>query len=340
MMKKRMFFLLLWYAFLILFVLLAAILPLLGYTPEDLVGLATREQLLFTLILLLILLTFFLSFLVQTISLLSTQTIRHTIHRILQKRNQVAVHSQDPLMAELATTVYQLTRQVQELDNQDLVKQEEIVEAERKRIARDLHDTVSQELFASSMILSGLAHATTPVDPTVTQKQLQTVQSMIETAQKDLRILLLHLRPSELNGKSLVEGFQTLLNEVSDKSRIQVSFQHEVSALPTVVEDHLFRIAQEIISNTLKHSQAQHLDVYLIEHEGDVQLKMVDDGIGFQPEKEKELSYGLQNIQDRVADMAGTVKIRSAQDKGVSIDIRIPLLKGNEDEKNHSIISR
>lgn len=221
---------------------------------------------------------------------------------------------------------------MQLIDNQDLVKREEIIETERKRIARDLHDSVSQELFASSMVLSGLSMNAENLSAATLQEQLQVVKGMIETAQKDLRILLLHLRPSELDGKSLVEGFELILKEVSDKSSVQVAFQHEVTDLPTGIEEHLFRIGQEIISNTLKHARAKRLEVYLLQTTDELQLKMVDDGVGFDQTQEQELSYGLYNIRERVEDMAGTLKIRTAKDKGVSIDIRIPLLKGKEDE--------
>ena len=111
--------------------------------------------------------------------------------------------------------------------------------------------------------------------------------------------------------------------------RLQEAFQ----AFGSWVGKHLFRIAQEIISNTLRHAHAKHLDVYLIQSETELQLKMTDDGVGFVQDEEQELSYGLANIQERVEDLAGTLKIRSAPNKGVAIDIRIPLLNGGEDDK-------
>lgn len=333
MMKKGTVFFLAWYALVLVFVVLSAILPLLNYSVLDISLWISTEQLIFTLILLVIILTFFLMVLVQTTNLVATQGMRQQLRSILKNKSIRGTAEQDPLLLELSEKVTSLTRQVQLIDNQDLVKKEEIVESERKRIARDLHDTVSQELFATSMILSGLTGNLSSVSQENLQSQLQTVKQMIESAQKDLRILLLHLRPSELDGKSLVEGFEVILKEVSDKSTIQVYFKHEVQELPKLVEEHLFRIAQEIISNTLRHAKAQHLDVYLIQTETELQLKMTDDGVGFVQDEEQELSYGLQNIQERVEDMAGILKIRTAPGKGVAIDIRIPLLKGQEDDE-------
>lgn len=336
MMKKGTLFFLIWYAGLIVIVILAAVLPLLGYSLFDMSFWTANDQLYVTLISLLVLLTIFLSILVQTVSFLSTQTMRIKIKQISNHQPIRVDSDEDQLLLHLSEKMRSLTKQVQLIDNQDLVKREEIVEGERKRIARDLHDTVSQELFATSMILSGLASNLSTIPKETLQEQLVLVKDMIESAQRDLRILLLHLRPSELEGKTLVEGFDVILREVSDKSSIQVHFQHEVEELPKLIEEHLFRIAQEIISNTLRHAKAKQLDVYLIQKETELQLKMTDDGIGFQQEDDGELSYGLQNIRERVEDMAGTIKIRTAPNKGVAIDIRIPLLKGKEDEDDSS----
>ncbi|MGQ7659387.1 sensor histidine kinase [Streptococcus suis] len=335
-MKKGTLFFLIWYAGLIVIVILASVLPLLGYSLFDMSFWTANDQLYVTLISLLVLLTIFLSILVQTVSFLSTQTMRMKIKQISNHQPIRVDSDEDQLLLHLSEKMRSLTRQVQLIDNQDLVKREEIVEGERKRIARDLHDTVSQELFATSMILSGLASNLSTIPKETLQEQLVLVKDMIESAQRDLRILLLHLRPSELEGKTLVEGFDVILREVSDKSSIQVHFQHEVEELPKLIEEHLFRIAQEIISNTLRHAKAKQLDVYLIQKETELQLKMTDDGIGFQQEDDGELSYGLQNIRERVEDMAGTIKIRTAPNKGVAIDIRIPLLKGKEDEDDSS----
>ena len=84
-----------------------------------------------------------------------------------------------------------LTEAVQKAENQSLVREEAIIEKERKRIARDLHDTVSQELFAAHMILSGVSQQALKLDREKMQTQLQSVAAILETAQKDLRVLLL-----------------------------------------------------------------------------------------------------------------------------------------------------
>ena len=195
-----------------------------------------------------------------------------------------------------------------------------------RRIARDLHDTVSQEIFAAHMILSGLSQQATKLEPENMQTQLQGVTAILETAQRDLRILLLHLRPVELEQKSLVEGIQSLLKELKEKSDLKVAFKFQVVNLPKKIEEHIFRIVQELISNTLRHAQASCLDVYLYQTETELQLKVVDNGRGFDPADVDDLSYGLANIKERVEDMAGTLQLLTAPKQGLAVDIRIPLL--------------
>ena len=219
-----------------------------------------------------------------------------------------------------------LTEAIQKADNQALVKEEVIIEKERKRIARDLHDTVSQEIFAAHMILSGLSQQASRLDKEKMQTQLQSVTAILETAQRDLRILLLHLRPIELEQKSLVEGIQLLLKELEEKSELKVSFKYQVDELPKKIEEHVFRIVQELFSNTLRHAQASCLDVYLCQTETELQLKVVDNGRGFQLGDVDELSYGLRNIKERVEDMAGSIQLLTAPKQGLAVDIRIPLL--------------
>ena len=259
---------------------------------------------------------------------ISLRKMQANLKRLLagQEVVQVSDPDLDASFKSLSGKLILLTEAVQKAENQGLVKEETIIEKERKRIARDLHDTVSQELFAAHMILSGVSQQALKLDREKMQTQLQSVAAILETAQKDLRVLLLHLRPVELEEKSLIEGIQILLKELEDKSDLKVSLKQNVSKLPKKIEEHIFRILQELISNTLRHAQASCLDVYLYQTEVELQLKVVDNGIGFQLGSLDDLSYGLRNIKERVEDMAGTVQLLTAPKQGLAVDIRIPLL--------------
>ena len=286
------------------------------------------EKLIFLILVFSLSMIFFFVLFWSVIEEVSRRKIQVNLKRLLAGKEVISLADPDldASFKSLSGKLNLLTEAVQKAENQSLVKEEAIIEKERKRIARDLHDTVSQELFAAHMILSGVSQQALKLDREKMQTQLQSVAAILETAQKDLRVLLLHLRPVELEEKSLVEGIQILLKELEDKSDLKVSFKQNVFKLPKKIEEHIFRILQELISNTLRHAQASCLDVYLYQTDVELQLKVVDNGIGFQLGSLDDLSYGLRNIKERVEDMAGTVQLLTAPKQGLAVDIRIPLL--------------
>ena len=297
----------------------------LSYLLQDI---EKMEKIVFLVLVFSLSMTFFFVLFWRVIEEVSRRKMQVNLKRLLAGKEviQVADADLDASFKSLSGKLNLLTEAVQKAENQSLVKEEVIIEKERKRIARDLHDTVSQELFAAHMILSGVSQQALKLDREKMQTQLQSVAAILETAQKDLRVLLLHLRPVELEDKSLVEGIQILLKELEDKSDLKVSLKQNVSKLPKKIEEHIFRILQELISNTLRHAHASCLDVYLYQTDFELQLKVVDNGIGFQLGNLDDLSYGLRNIKERVEDMAGTVQLLTAPKQGLAVDIRIPLL--------------
>ncbi|EHJ57360.1 hypothetical protein HMPREF9318_01336 [Streptococcus urinalis FB127-CNA-2] len=270
----------------------------------------------------------------------SKRMINQNLRRIVNNQAIVEDYSNEinTNLARLSKKMSHLTQKLQRTENTYIQNNQEIVKQERKRIARDLHDTVSQELFASSMILSGLSMSLENLDQKELQNQILTVEKMLQNTQNDLRILLLHLRPTELDQRSLSEGLELILKELTDKSNICVTYQNNSQRIPKPIEDNLFRIAQEFISNTLKHADASQLEVYIQQTKNELQLKMIDNGKGFDMDKVQDLSYGLKNIEDRVDDMAGTVDFLSQIGKGVVMTVRLPLIKGENDDNNKSSI--
>ncbi|MCB4970801.1 sensor histidine kinase [Streptococcus mutans] len=292
------------------------------------------EQFILSLLAAFISLTFLLLLVWMILDDNSKRHLNQNLKRILL--NQTITQEDDTELGKnvnrLSRKMQQLTNNLQKTENTYIASSQEIVKKERKRIARDLHDTVSQELFASSMILSGVSHNLDQLGKKQLQTQLLAIEDMLNNAQNDLRVLLLHLRPTELEGKTLSEGLAMILRELTDKSNIEVVYKEDIGELPKTIESNFFRIAQEFISNTLKHAKASRLEVYLYQTSSKVQLKMIDDGIGFDMDVVRDLSYGLKNIEDRVNDLAGTVKFLSAENKGVVMDIHVPIMKGDADE--------
>ena len=140
---------------------------------------------------------------------------------------------------------------------------QEIIEQERNRLARELHDSVSQQLFAASMMMSAINETKQQTEDDREAKQLKMVEEMIHQSQLEMRALLLHLRPVALKNKTLQEGIEELLIELSQKVTMDIKWKVEAFPLDKGVEDHLFRILQESVSNTLRHSKANKLEVLI-----------------------------------------------------------------------------
>lgn len=240
-------------------------------------------------------------------------------------------------MNKIQKQIIEQTKISQKIANEKAEEQEkriqEIVSQERNRLARELHDSVSQQLFAASMLMSAITESTSISDERIT-KQLKTVEQMIQQSQLEMRALLLHLRPVALKGKSLQEGMQELLNELLQKVPLEVRWKVEEFPLDKGVEDHLFRILQESISNTLRHAKATTLEVLLIQRDEFIILRVVDNGMGFNLEESKTGSYGLQNMHERAVEIGGLLKVVSVQNKGTRLEVKVPIIisKGEEDD--------
>ncbi|WP_416151374.1 histidine kinase [Salipaludibacillus sp. HK11] len=207
---------------------------------------------------------------------------------------------------------------------------QEVVVQERNRLARELHDSVSQQLFAASMMMATINETNPPNDP-VMKKQLSLVEKMIDQSQLEMRALLLHLRPVALKGKSLVEGVTELLAELKEKVPLMIVAKLENLQLDKGVEDHLFRILQESISNTLRHAKADQLEVMLIERDDNVIMRIWDDGKGFDvQEVQSHGSYGITNMQERAAEVGGTLKVVSIQGEGTRLEVKVPAIRKGE----------
>lgn len=238
--------------------------------------------------------------------------------------------------AALSERLEKLSLEVQQLGSKPQFlgteTKEQVIQEERRRIARELHDSVSQQLFAAMMMISALNERADKFDEKE-QKQLKMIERVLSQAQSEMRALLLHLRPISLESKSLKSGIEGLLVELQTKVQMKIHWDIEDVKLPEGVEDHLFRIAQELLSNTLRHSHATTLEVYLRQLDSTVLFKIEDNGVGFNSEEILPGSYGINNMKERVQGLGGQVRIVSFPNQGTTIEIKIPLSRHMEDEQ-------
>lgn len=240
----------------------------------------------------------------------------------------------DADISAVRSRLVEMSKELQILNSRPQVfdgeTREEILEEERHRLARELHDSVSQQLFGAMMMISALNEQAQKSDTSdMFKKQLAIVGDVINASQSEMRALLLHLRPVSLEGKSLKKGIEQLLKELKTKIKIELTWDVEDVCLSNSIEDHLFRIVQELLSNTLRHAKANELEVYLHQVGENVLLRLVDDGVGFDmnENENKAGSYGLKNIRERVAGMGGSIKIISFKGQGTSVEIKVPVIK-------------
>ncbi|MFC5530061.1 HAMP domain-containing sensor histidine kinase [Cohnella yongneupensis] len=197
---------------------------------------------------------------------------------------------------------------------------------ERQRLARELHDAVSQQLFAISMTATAVGR-TLDHDFERARRQVELIEEMAAVAQSEMRALLLHLRPVHLEGKRLVEAIPELVEEMRTKIAVDIALDMEEDLLLNKgMENHLFRIVQEALSNTLRHAKATKMDIVLQRRGDSVRLGIRDNGVGFDPLQKKHASYGMVNMEERVNEIGGSLNVASAPGKGTRIEIRVPIM--------------
>lgn len=195
---------------------------------------------------------------------------------------------------------------------------------ERQRIARDLHDAVSQQLFALAMF-SEAAIKQLDKAPHLAKEQMMEVSKAALQSQTEMRALLLHLRPVYLSGEPLHKGILKLVEELQQKSRMdfQVSISDNLDISDTI-EEHVFRIVQEALSNILRHSNASKVVIHISSRSNELLIHIGDNGQGFHVEEDKKTSYGLKTMKERSEELGGAFQIRSSEREGTYVDIRIP----------------
>ncbi|MGA9287201.1 MAG: sensor histidine kinase [Anaerobacillus sp.] len=255
--------------------------------------------------------------------------------RTIHNKNSTTLNGVFEQIHKLQNRMNEQVRLAQKIANEKAEDHEkrvqQVVSEERNRLARELHDSVSQQLFAASMLMSAITETREEKDDQET-KNLNMVEETIHQSQLEMRALLLHLRPAALKDRSLEEGMKELLNELSQKVPIRVKWKLESIELDKGVEDHLFRILQESVSNTLRHAKATTLDVLLIHRDERIILRIVDDGVGFQMDSKKAASYGLQNMNERALEIGGALKVISLPQKGTRLEVSVPLVGGERND--------
>jgi len=212
------------------------------------------------------------------------------------------------------------------IENAQLYEQAQELAAleERQRLARELHDSVSQALYGMALGLH-TARIQLDRDPQELPESLDYLLSLAEAALDEMRALIFELRPESLESEGLVTALSKQGAALQARHGITVLTQLcEEPDLPLKVKQELYRIAQEAMHNTVKHARARKVDLRLSQAAKAVILEVRDDGVGFDPLGSFPGHLGLHSMQERVSSLGGMLQIESAPGQGTSILAQVP----------------
>ena len=200
----------------------------------------------------------------------------------------------------------------------------EAQENERARLARELHDETGQALTS---ILLGLKSLAARVDTTQSRAAVAELRELVVSTLQDVRRLAVELRPAALDDFGLVPAIERLRDLTDEQSGVSVELRSEIGdeRLSPETETTLYRIAQEALTNVLKHADARKVTMRLSHSGPGVALVVQDDGRGFDPDDVREDSVGLIGMRERAALVGGHLTIESTEGAGTMVTAEVPI---------------
>ncbi len=191
--------------------------------------------------------------------------------------------------------------------------------AERSRLARDLHDAVTQTLFSASLIAEVLPKLWER-DAAVGRQKLEELRLLTRGALSEMRTLLLELRPDTLADVELGDLYRHLANAFTGRTRVPVTFTQDAQAAPPPqVKETLYRVAQEALNNIAKHANAGQVQLHLMTQADRAQVVIRDDGAGFDPATLAPESMGLKIMRERAAAIGAQLTVESRPGYGAQV---------------------
>jgi NarL family two-component system sensor histidine kinase LiaS len=232
---------------------------------------------------------------------------------------------QDVTNDELGQLAHDLNRMAEQVRTLLVTRQELAVVEERNRLARDLHDSVKQQVFANALLVRA-ARKTLAHDPTKAQTHLVEAEELAIETQQALVDLIQALRPASMADKGLVAVLQEYTEDWSRRMGIPVAFHMQgEQTTPLDQEEALFRVVQEALANVARHSEANNVELHLTWTNAQIRMTIQDDGHGFLRRNTARKGSGLANMRERIEALAGTYQIASSA-AGTCIDVSLPLL--------------
>jgi PAS domain S-box-containing protein len=226
--------------------------------------------------------------------------------------------------SRLVQTIQQHREELRQLTGMLFHSQEE----ERKRIARELHDEAGQALTGINFNLETIIKSMPP-EMEAFQRQIKEVQNQINHTYREMRQMSHRLHPALLSDLGLEPALESFLSDVSKYSGLEIDFRMVgfEKRLDAETETVIYRIAKEVVTNTMKHSEAEHFKLSIVKSYPYIIFLAEDDGIGFDTSKldNYRSALGLLGMRERVSLMGGNFSIRSSSEEGTRIRIEFPV---------------
>jgi nitrate/nitrite-specific signal transduction histidine kinase len=196
---------------------------------------------------------------------------------------------------------------------------------ERNRLARDLHDSVTQALYGVTLYAEAGARQLLSGEPDRVAEHLCEIRTTAQESLREMRLLIFELRLPMLKTEGLAAALQARLESVEARVGLETDLRVEGDGrLSPEVEEGLYRIAQEALNNTLKHAQARTVSVHLHHNQQAVTLEIGDDGMGFEPMETREKGgFGLRGMEERAIRMGGSLTVHSSPGKGTNVKVEV-----------------
>ena len=200
--------------------------------------------------------------------------------------------------------------------------------AERQRLARELHDSVSQALFSMTLHARTAERRLEPLGPDaeLARGEVHRLQELTRGALAEMRALIFELRPDALAEEGLGSALTKQAAAMSAREQVAITVNAPTTRLPLSAdaEEHLYRIALEAMHNALKHAHPSRIEVRLTVDPAGVDLLVDDDGLGFDPTVEHPGHLGLGTMRDRARSLGGRMRIESAPGSGTHVRVNVP----------------
>jgi signal transduction histidine kinase len=231
------------------------------------------------------------------------------------------------LLESFAASAATAVATAQSVASEGLRRSIEASERERQRWARELHDETLQELAGLRMLLNGARRSE---DLAVVRRTLDTALEQLDTEVTGLRRMITDLRPAALDAFGIASALEALIQRVTSTSGLDIELDTslpEAERLPAEVEDTVYRLVQETLTNVVKHAEARRVAIALSAREGTVELEIADDGRGFDPAAATG-GFGLIGMRERVALAGGTFQLDTAPGAGTRVAVTVPIARG------------